>query len=222
MKKFLLVLLAIIFCGTINLNAQRNKNTKQIRTTPDNARIYIDGNYVGDGTYSLQFQKNEDFISVKVEAPGYVTKEFNLYKSDTRNTIGVKLVEDDALEGSAASDLANKYFTIRVREGLDVDQAWKLMSQVMLDYFNEMRTSDKASGYMNTSWYHETFPMAGVKVRTMVQIKEVSGEGLTYQIKIFSEIADINSGEQGYKPWPRVTKKFEPLINEMQMRVGQN
>ena len=151
-----------------------------------------------------------------------MTKEFNLYKKDTRNTIGVKLVEDDSLEGSTASDLANTYFTIRVRDGVDVDQAWKLLSQVMLDYFNEMKTSDKASGYMNTSWYHETFPMAGVKVRTMVQIKEVSGDELTYKIKIFSEIADINANEQGYKPWPRVTKKFEPLINEMQMRVGKN
>ena len=151
MKKGIIILLAILLCGTVNVNAQRNKNIKQIRTTPDNARIYIDGNYVGDGTYSLQFQRNEDFISVKVELPGYVTKEFNLYKSDTRNTIGVKLVEDDALEGSTASDLANKYFTIRVRDGVDVDQAWKLLSQVMLDYFNEMKTSDKASGYMNTS-----------------------------------------------------------------------
>ena len=64
--------------------------------------------------------------------------------------------------------------------------------------------------------------MARLKVRTMVQIKEVSADELTYQIKIFSEIADINANEQGYKPWPRVTKKFEPLINEMQMRVGKN
>ena len=218
MKKVLLILLAVLFCGTLNLNAQK----KTIRTTPDNAKIYIDGNYVGDGYYEIKFKKSEDFISVKVEATGFVTKEFNLYKNDTRKTIGIKLVEDDALEGSTASDLANKYFTIRVRDGVDVDQAWKLLSQVMLDYFNEMKTSDKASGYMNTSWYHETFPMAGLKVRTMVQIKEVSADELTYQIKIFSEIADINANEQGYKPWPRVTKKFEPLINEMQMRVGKN
>lgn len=218
MKKVLLILLAVLFCGTLNLNAQK----KTIRTTPDNAKIYIDGNYVSDGFYEIKFKKSEDFISVKVEAPGFVTKEFNLYKNDTRKTIGIKLVEDDSLEGSTASELANKYFTITVRDGVDVDQAWKLLSQVMLDYFNELKTSDKASGYMNTSWFHETFPVAGLKVRTMVQIKEISSEGLAYQIKIFSEIADINSNEQGYKPWPRVTKKFEPLINEMQMRIGKN
>jgi len=218
MKKLLLVLLTVVFCGTLNLNAKE----KTIRATPDNAKIYIDGNYVGDGSYTIKFGRNDDFITVKVEAIGYVTKEFNVYKRDKRKTIGVKLVEDDSLEGSIMSDLSNKYFTIQVRNDVDEDMAWKLLSQVMLDYFNEIKTSDKASGYMNTSWYYETFPMSQLRVRTMVQIKEVSGEGLTYQIKIFSEIADINSNEQSYKPWSRVTKKFEPLINEMQMRIGKN
>lgn len=218
MKKYFLVLLAVLFCGTLNLNAQK----KTITTTPSNAKIYIDGNYVSDGSYMVKFKHNEDFINIKVEYPGYVTKEFRLYKRDARKTIGITLVEDDALEGSTASELANQYFTIRVREDLDVDKAWKLLTQVLLDYFNEIKTSDKASGYMNTSWVIQTFPMAEVKVRTKVQIKETSLDGFAYQIKIFSEIADIDSGEQGFKPWSRVTKKFEPLINEMQTRIGKN
>lgn len=220
MKTKILLVLMFTFAFSLSSFALFGKQ-KQIRTTPSTAQIYIDGNYVGDGMYSVKF-KNEDFVVVKVENTGYVTKEFRLYKEDSRNTIGVQLVEDDALAGSTATDLANRYFTIQVREGIDVDKAWKLLSQVMLDYFNELKTADKASGYMNTTWVKETFPNAKVKIRTMVQIKEVSGDGLTYQIKIFSEIADIDSNDQGYKPWPRVLKKYETLINEMQMRVGNN
>ncbi len=73
---------------------------------------------------------------------------------------------------------------------------------------------------MNTAWTYQTFPMAEVKVRTRVQIKEISNDGnLTYQIRISSEIADIDAGEQGFKAWGRVLKKYEPLINEMQMRL---
>lgn len=217
MRTKILISFALAFClSNFCFGAK-----KQIRTTPSTAKIYIDGNYVADGMYDVHFKLSEDFVVVKVEEVGYVTKEFRLYKNDSRKTIGIQLVEDDALEGSTASDLANRYFTIQVREGLDVDKAWKLLSQVMLDYFNELKTSDKASGYMNTTWVKETFPNAKVKVRTMVQIKEVSGDGLTYQIKIFSEIADIDANEQGYKPWPRVTKRFETLINEMQMRIGK-
>ncbi|MBQ0007874.1 MAG: hypothetical protein KBT40_04070 [bacterium] len=220
MKTKILLVLMFTFAFSLSSFALFGKQ-KQIRTTPSTAQIYIDGNYVGDGMYSVKF-KNEDFVVVKVENTGYVTKEFRLYKEDSRNTIGVQLVEDDALAGSTATDLANRYFTIQVREGINVDKAWKLLSQVMLDYFNELKTADKASGYMNTTWVKETFPNAKVKIRTMVQIKEVSGDGLTYQIKIFSEIADIDSNDQGYKPWPRVLKKYETLINEMQMRVGKN
>lgn len=215
------ILLVLMLSFTFSLSCSALGKHKQIRATPSTAQIYIDGNYVGDGMYDVKFKK-EDFVVVKVENAGYVTKEFRLYKEDSRNTIGVQLMEDDALAGSTATDLANRYFTIQVREGIDVDRAWKLLSQVMLDYFNELKTADKASGYMNTTWVKETFPNAKVKVRTMVQIKEVSGDGLTYQIKIFSEIADIDSNEQGYKPWPRVLKKYETLINEMQMRIGKN
>ena len=74
---------------------------------------------------------------------------------------------------------------------------------------------------MNTAWSVATFPMAEVKVRTMVQIKQVINEGLAYQIKISSEIAPLESyGERGFRQWPRVIKKYEPLINEMQQRLG--
>lgn len=218
MKKVLLILLSVLFCGTLNLNAQK----KTITTTPSNAKIYIDGNYVADGSYTVKFKYNEDFINIKVEYPGYVTKEFRLYKKDARKTIGVALNEDDALENSIESENANQYFTIHVREDIDADKAWKLLTQVLLDYFNEIKTSDKSSGYMMTPWVTQQFPSAEVKVRTRVQIKETSIDGFAYQIKIFSEIADIDSGEQGFKPWSRVTKRFEPLINEMQIRIGKN
>ncbi|MBO2522414.1 MAG: hypothetical protein CW336_00930 [Bacteroidetes bacterium] len=215
MKKVLLVLLAVLFCGTLNLNAQK----KSIKVTPDNAKIYVDGDYVGDGTYIVKFSRNEDFVRVKCEATGYVTKEFSVKKSDTRKTIGVKLVKDEAYDNSVASELANKYFTIRVRQGIDEDKAWKLLTQVMLEYFPELKTADKASGYMNTTWAEQAY--GDSKVRTMVQIKESSIDGLAYQIKIFSERNDDYTNDpETYKPWPRVLKKYEPLINEMQMRLG--
>lgn len=215
MKKVLLVLLAVLFCGTLDLHAQK----KSIKAIPDNAKIYVDGDYVADGSYTIKFGRNEDEIIVKVEATGYITKEFRVKKIDKRKTITVKLVKDEAFDKSVASELANKYFTIRVRGGIDEDKAWKLLTQVMLDYFPELKTADKASGYMNTTWQIEDFDAS--RVRTMVQIKESSDDGLTYKIKIFTEKNEGDFDNEGdYKPWPRVLKKYEPLINEMQMRLG--
>ena len=219
MKKVLLVLLAVLFCGTLDLNAQIGGAKKTIKAIPDNAKIYVDGDYVADGSYIIKFSRAEDEIVLKVEATGYITKEFRVKKNDKRKTITVKLVKDEAFDKSVASELANKYFTIRVREGIDEDKAWKLLTQVMLDYFPELKTADKASGYMNTAWQIEDFDDS--RVRTMVQIKESSDDGLTYKIKIFTEKNEGDLDNEGdYKPWPRVLKKYEPLINEMQMRLG--
>ena len=221
MNKYLMILFAMLFLGS-NANGQLFAKTKKIVVTPAEAKIYIDGNYVGDGTYTVKFGSKDDFFAVKLELAGYVTKEVKVFKNDTRNVISFDLKEDDSIEGSVTSNLANQDFTVKVRDGVDVDQAWKLLTQVLLNYFDEIKTSDKASGFMNTAWIVKDFPMADVKVRTRVQIKELTNEGLAYQIRISTELAPRNSDEQSYQSWSRVLKKYEPLINEMQQRIGKN
>lgn len=223
MKKTLCFATLLIAAAVALFPAEVLAKNKKIVVQPAEAKIYVDGNYVSDGSYFLKFGGRDDMFVIKAEAPGYVTKEIKVFKTDTRSTISISLREDDALEGSVASNLANRYFTLNVRAGVTEDQAWKLLTQVMLNYFDEMQTSDKSSGYMTTTWVTETFPMAEVKVRTRVQIKQITNEGLAYQIRIVSEIAPRSvSGDHGYKPWPRVLKKYEPLINEMQSRIGDN
>jgi hypothetical protein len=221
MNRYLVIFFTLLQIG-FNVNGQFLTKTKKITVTPVEAKIYIDGNYVADGNYSVKFGSKDDFFAVKMELPGYVTKEVKVFKQDTRNIIAFTLKEDDALLGSVLSDLANQYFTIQVREGLDIDQVWKTITQVLLNYYDEIKTADKSAGFMNTSWAIQNFQMAEVKVRTRIQIKEITSEGLAYQIKIISEIAPINSGEESFRAWTRVLKKYEPLINEMQQRIGKN
>ncbi|WP_418982875.1 hypothetical protein [Alistipes sp.] len=219
-KQFALSLLLCLAFGTA-APAWAAKQ-KKITVTPSEAKIHIDGNYVGDGVYTVKFGSRDDFFIVKLEAPGYVTKTVKVMKEDTRKNIHFELKEDDALLSSVASNLANQYFTVRVREAVDENLAWKLLAQVVLNYFDEIKTSDKASGFMNTAWAIQSFPRAESKVRTRMQIKEITNEGLAYQVKISSEIAPMNAGEQSYKAWPYLLKKYEPLINELQQRLGKN
>lgn len=221
MNKTLFALLALVCALVLAPNEAHAKKIKLV-VTPENAKIHIDGNYVGDGAYVLNFRRNDEFFSVKITAPGYVEKTMRVYKYDTRKAIAIDLRKDESFDASVESLNANKYFTINVREGVDESLAWKLMSQVMLNYFDEMKTSDKASGYMNTAWVEDRFPQSEVKVRTMVQIKQITSEGLAYQIRISSEISPDVYGENRYRPWDRLLKKYEPLINEMQSRIGDN
>ncbi len=217
MKKFLIALIALFIAFPAVCFPQK----KKITVIPSEARIYVDGQYVADGSYVLQFNKKNEVYIIKLECPGYAPKDnIRVLRTDTRKAIVYTLKEDDSIAASVATELANKYFTIRVREGVSVEQAWKLLTQTMLNYYDEIKTSDRSSGFMNTAWAVEKFESAEVKVRTRVQIKEITNDGnLTYQIRISSEIADIDAGEQSYMPWNRVLKKYEPLINEMQMRL---
>lgn len=218
MKKSFIIIVTIL-CSLFALPNEAQAKKIKVVTNPEIAKIYVDGNYVGDGVYFLKFTKRDDFFNIKVEAPGYIEKTLRVYKHDTRKTIPIDLREDESIEASIESMLANKYFTINVREGVSESTAWKLLTQVMLNYFDEMKTSDKSSGFMNTAWDEIRFP-GGRKVRTMVQIKESTNEGLAYQIRISSEIGDAElRGEQGYMPWDRILKKYEPLINEIQQRL---
>ncbi|MBR5466656.1 MAG: hypothetical protein IKU79_04555 [Bacteroidaceae bacterium] len=220
MKKFLAVIFALMACFVFS-NELYAKKIKVV-TNPETAKIYVNGSYVADGLYVLDFKRNDEFFNVRVEAAGYVEKTIRVYKNDSRKTIAIDMVVDESLGASEESSHANKYFTINVREGIDESQAWKLLTQVLLNYFDEMKTSDKASGFMNTAWIVARFPQSDLKVRTMVQIKEITNDGLAYQVRISSEIAPLNSpGDSGYKPWTRVLKKYQPLINEMQQRIGE-
>ncbi len=219
MKNILTFIIALCAC-LFSTNEVQAKKIK-IVASPETAKIYVDGSYVADGKYVLNFKKNDDFFTVKVEAPGHIEKTLRIYKQDPRKTIAIDLRVDESFEVSVGSELANKYFTVNVREGVNEDQAWKLLAQVVLNYFDELKTSDKSSGFMTTPWKVDAF--SDVKIRTMVQIKEVTNDGLAYQIRISSETAPIDAvGDYGYKPWDRILKRYEPLINEMQQRLGQN
>ena len=68
MKKFLLVLIALCL-GFVLSEAKDIK----ISVTPSDAKIYIDGNYVGDGVTTASLKKKDGFLVVKFEREGYVT-----------------------------------------------------------------------------------------------------------------------------------------------------
>ncbi len=217
MKKLLIAVLVVFIAVPAVCFPQK----KKITVIPAEAKIYVDGQYVADGSYILQFNKKNEVYVIKLECEGYATKEnLRVLRSDTRKAIVYTLKKDDALEGSVASELANRYFTIRVRENIDEAQAWKLLTQTLLNYYDEIKTSDRSSGFMNTAWVYERFPNSETVVRTRVQIKEITNDGnLTYQIRVSSEKAPKGASEQSFKAWGRVLKKYEPLINEMQMRL---
>ena len=227
MKKFFFALtaIAVAVCAW-------GKDIK-IVVIPSEATIKVNGSYYGDGNAVLKIKKN-DFVSLECSCPGYETLNTRIYGNDERKTIEIKLKEDMLLKRTTESSVANNFFSVKVSKNLysddpatgkrNADNAWKMAHNVLLKYFDEIMTSDAASGFIQTPWLYKNYVAAGKTLRTRVTIKESNiGGDLTFQIKMASEMAPIQgrSREESFLETNRIMKEFETLISEFQSRLGE-
>ena len=226
-SSLLLMLIASMFftgCGII-------PKTVKITVDQDDAKIFVDNNYVATGTFAATIKPGEGHIRVRVEKEGFVTRRFKIREDDSRNAIDITLDPDESWNNSVATDMANKFFTVPVSKayidhaGSEAEAAklvWKTLHQILMNYIEEIEESNQIGGYIQSAWVVKEFPGAEVKVRTRVIIKETNAGGdLTYRIKLCSEIAPYNGTVDQYVEWPRVLKAYEPMISEFQARIGK-
>lgn len=218
--KFILLLVAT----TATLNASAKK-TITITTIPENAEIKIDGAVVGIGSYQVIFDKKTDFYLVTVSAPGYIEKRFRLLKSNPKASVLYTLPVDEALAASTGSEdgdeLANTWMDVTCRDRLTEDQIWKRLMSVATTYFDNIEVRDKASGWIKTRWKVTKFSHQTVRTRLEIRMSFVDDEHITFKARISSEIKENDcTSDNCYKPYSRVLRKFEPMIQELQTSVG--
>ncbi|MBR1787357.1 MAG: hypothetical protein IJ756_09405 [Paludibacteraceae bacterium] len=227
MKRFLFIALVLTSCLTVF----GRKNVKTIHVTPDNATIYLNGNEVGTGSYTVKFDRHTEFVMFKLVAPGYKTRTVKLLRDNPKETIEYKLQQDEALLQSVGSsdgvDIANKWMSVVCKKGLTEDKVWRRLMSVAVDNFENVEVRDKAAGWIKTAWKDTKFE-SGQLVRTRLEIRiSVNGDDdeLTYKIKLSSEInEDYNDcyDDQCFEKYPRVLKKFYDVINDLQSSLGSN
>lgn len=245
MKRLLFILVSILMIGTGPASAQldevSHKISKffgrekeiQIVVIPSAATIKINGSYYGEGSAKVTVKK-KDFVSLECSAPGYETLTTRVYGNDGRKTIEIKLKEDYLVKQTSESSVANNFFTVRVDKRLYYDDkktgkrnsenAWKMAHSVLLQYFDEILTSDVASGFIQTPWLYKNYIEAGKTLRHRVTIKESNiGGDMTFQIKLTSEMAPTQARgkQEAFIETNRVMKEFEPLVSEFQTRLGE-
>jgi hypothetical protein len=204
----------------------------KITVSPSESKIYIDGNYVADGMTIASLKKKDGFIVLKFEKEGYVTLETRMFAEDKRKAVQFVLKRDTFYDNSTISGNANKFFSQEISDKFlenskDNKEAsilvWKMIHQIILNYFDEIETSDQLSGFVQTPWKYKTFAEANMQVRTRITVKETNlGGKLTYKIKVSSEMASLNSShrDENFQETTRLLKEFEPMISEFQSRLG--
>ena len=229
MKKLLVLAIALLCGGIAAVQAQ-----KMVRITaePKEASIFVNNQFVGYGYAEFPRPKKKEMVAIRLECEGYKPIETKFYGADKRNGISYVLQEDGFYRTTAASGLVNKFMTVTLDESLysvdeegktDVSKAWKLLHQILLNYFEEIATTDFNGGYLQTPWHYKTFQLSDKQVRTRVTVRDISTpSSAAFQIKVSSEVAGAMAARHGeFTTTDRIVKELEPMLQELQTRLGK-
>lgn len=225
LKKVLLVVITAMLLPCVECYAWGAKKIT-IKTIPETATIIIDGQPVGEGSYKLKFEGGNDFYIVTVLADGYIGRRYRLLKSNPNNSVVYRLDEDEAMKASSGSEdgmeLANQWMDITCRRGMSEDMVWKRLMNICTSYFSNVEVRDKAAGWIKTAWKVTKFQHQRVRTRLEIRMSFTGEDVITYRARIVSEINnDLDcKGADCYEAYPRVLKKYEPMIEELQTSVG--
>lgn len=228
MKNLFLVLLF----SAISASCYAEDKIVKITVIPQEAAIYVNNNLVGYGYAEFTKPKKKEVAIIKLELSEYNTIITKFYGTDKRNAISYTLQQDGFHRSSAASGIVNKYFTIDIdpqyysiedNGKIDVSKAWKRLHQILLNYFNEIATTDFDGGYVQTVWQYKQFNLSEKQIRNRVTIRDISTPSkVAFQIKIDSEVASAYAAKHGeFEAIDRIPKDFEGIIQELQTRIGK-
>jgi hypothetical protein len=201
---------------------------KTVYVVPETAKIFYNGHEVGNGSYQVKFSRDDDFVMLKFEAPGYIARTVKLFKNNPKKTVSYELFADEAEQNSMGAgegvDLANKFFSVTCKKGMSEDEVWKRLMNVAVTNFENVEVRDKSAGWIRTAWANNFFLYHIVRTRLEIQLQFTGENELAYRVKISSEIAekDCGTNNQCFSKYDRILKKYEQVISELQTSLGSN
>jgi hypothetical protein len=195
-----------------------------VRTTPATAGITVNGREVGTGQFSVVVPEGQ-CSEVLIAADGFVEVKKPYCNQD--NMVApppeehFQLLADESFSNSVQSDLANVNFTVEVGRGKTEEQAWKLISQIVMSHFDLLEITDRETGYLRTNWVVKNFPHRTVRTRFIVKLGDT--QPLKYVVKIASErsrfgLTDVKANED-FEEWSRILNDYRYIIDEIQARL---
>ena len=228
-----LFLLLIFLLGGLNLANGAKSKTFKVMAQPKEASIFVNNQFVGYGFAEFNRPKKKtDVIAIRIECEGYKPLETKIYADDVRSSVSYTLQDDGFYRATAASGLVNKFMTVTLDNSLytidehgtiNVAKAWKLLHQILLNYFEEIAATDYSGGYLQTPWHYKTFQLSDKQMRTRVTVRDISTPTqVAFQIKVSSEVASAMAARHGeFTNADRIVKELEPMLQELQTRLGK-
>lgn len=228
-----LFLLLIFLLGGLNLANGAKSKTFKVMAQPKEASIFVNNQFVGYGFAEFNRPKKKtDVIAIRIECEGYKPLETKIYADDVRSSVSYTLQDDGFYRATATSGLVNKFMTVTLDNSLytideqgtiNVAKAWKLLHQILLNYFEEIAATDYSGGYLQTPWHYKTFQLSDKQMRTRVTVRDISTPTqVAFQIKVSSEVASAMAARHGeFTNVDRIVKELEPMLQGLQTRLGK-
>ena len=195
-----------------------------VTTSPQTARIYVDGIQMGTGKIVVKVAKGA-CVTVEVKMEGYI-QETRTYcdrkgVTDPPSSDYIQLQEDESYTSSIESNIANTEVQINVNSSKNKEEAWKEIVSTILEKFDVLENSDEKAGYLRTSWVGMSFKSNTIRIRFIV--KQSSDAPLIYRVKFVSEASGksgtaYNADEQ-YRSFNRILKKYDGFLDELTTRL---
>ncbi|MES2373222.1 MAG: PEGA domain-containing protein [Bacteroidota bacterium] len=212
----------VFFLSCINTGIAAEKVT--ITTSPQTARVYVNGVQMGTGKVEIKVSKN-DCLTVEVKQEGYIgeSRTYCVKKgmADPPSTDYIQLQEDESYTSSIESNIANTEIQVNVNATKSREDAWKQMVGTVLDKFDVLENSDEKAGYLRTSWVGMSFKANTIRIRMIV--KQSSEKPLVYKVKFVSEASGRSStaynADEQFRPYNRILKKYDGFLDELVTRL---
>lgn len=191
-----------------------------ITSSPQTAKIFVNGVEMGSGSYQLSVPFNE-CLTVEVRSEGFIQESRTYCKRKGQGqppkSDYFKLQQDESYTSSIESDIANKELTLNVKEDRTKEEAWKIIVATILGKFDVLEMNDEKSGYLRTAWVGK--PFAANTVRMRVIVKQATEAPLTYKIKFISEASGAPrtaySADEQFDPIGRILKTYDGFLDEI-------
>ena len=130
------------------------------------------------------------------------------------------MLPDPAYDASVQTDMANIDIEVELNPNRENVDSWKILNQVVTNYFDVIEISDRETGYLRTSWNLQNFENASVRTRLIVKIGSL--DPLSYKVKLVSEIGGSGTSvksDHKFAEWDCVLRTYETVIDQVVSRL---
>jgi len=223
-RKYLLqtgiICLLFIFAFSHVIHAQKIT----ITTSPQTARIYVNGVKMGAGSLVVTVPGNQ-CVTVEVREDGFLSEERTYCKKrgvtpPPKNDY-IQLDADESFTSSVQSEFANIDITLDVKKDKTKSEAWRTIVSTILGKFDVLEMNDEKSGYLRTNWIGVTYKRNTLRMRVIV--KQTGDDPLQYKMKFITEISNRSgtpfTADEQFQPFGRILKKYDGFLDEMQTKL---